>query len=74
MKQDETPLERTQRQVIEGELQVMAQVIHIGELVYQRNNTTEAETVLANLEDKLRALYKTLEMELERAKAARRQQ
>jgi hypothetical protein len=71
MKQDETPLERAHRQVIEGELELMAQVIRIGELRYLRNDTTEEEAVFHALEDKLRGLYATLE--LEQAAAARRQ-
>jgi plasmid stabilization system protein ParE len=58
-----TPLEQAHRQVIEGEAQVMAQIIRIGELISMRKDTTEAEAVLADLEDKLRSLYETLEQE-----------
>jgi hypothetical protein len=70
MKQDETPLERAHRQVVEGQAQVMAQVIRIGELRYLRKDTAEEEAVFDALEDKLRELYATLE--LEQAEAARR--
>jgi hypothetical protein len=67
---ERTPLEQAHRHVIEGEAQVMAQIIRIGELISMRKDTTEAEAVLADLEDKLRILYETLE--LEQAAAARR--
>ena len=64
------PLEQAWLRVMEGETQVMAQVIRIGELVSLRKGTTEAEALLAVLEDRLRILYETLE--LERAEVARR--
>lgn len=64
------PLERAWLHVIEGQTQVMAQVIRIGELVSLRKDTTEAEALLAVLEEELRFLYQTLE--LERAEVARR--
>jgi hypothetical protein len=64
---ERTPLEQAQRHVIEGEAQVMAQIIRIGELISMRKDTTEAEAVLADLEDKLRRLYETLAWEQEEA-------
>jgi hypothetical protein len=64
---ERTPLEQAQRHVIEGEAQVMAQIIRIGELISMRKDTTEAEAVLADLEDKLRCLYETLAWEQEEA-------
>jgi hypothetical protein len=63
------PLERAWLHVIEGETQVMAQVIRTGELVSLRKDTTEAEALPAVLEDELRILYETLG--LERAAVAR---
>lgn len=73
MEQNQTPLARAQRQVIEGEAQAMLQAARLGELVYLGNDTTGAEAALADLEDKLCDLYARLELEWEQVEAARRQ-
>lgn len=51
---DRTPLEQAWLHVIEGEVQVMAQVIRLGELISLRKDTTEAVAVFYALEDELR--------------------
>jgi hypothetical protein len=73
MEQYETPLEMARRHVIEAEWQMAAQVARLSELNRLGEDTTEAEAVLADLEDKLRGLYAVLSLELERAEASRRQ-
>jgi hypothetical protein len=67
---ERTPLERAWLHVIEGEAQVTAQVIRIGELLALRKDTTEADAVFDALDDKLRLLREKLERE--QAEAARR--
>jgi hypothetical protein len=49
-------LEQAWRQAFEGELQVLAQAIRIGELVSLRKDTTKAGAVFYALEDKQRLL------------------
>jgi hypothetical protein len=68
--QNKTPLEQAWLHVIKGEAQMTAQVFQLGDLLSLRKDTTKAEAVLADLENKLRLLRKTLA--LEQAKAARR--
>jgi hypothetical protein len=67
---ERTPLEQAWLHVIEGEVQVLAQIIRIGELISMRKDTTEADAVFNALEDELRFLRKTLEQE--QVEAARR--
>jgi hypothetical protein len=69
MEQDETPLERAQRHVMEGEAQMWVQVTQLGELIYLRKDTTRAKAVIADLDGTLRFLREKLELEL--AEAAR---
>jgi hypothetical protein len=65
---ERTPLEQALRQLIEGDVQMLAQAIWIGELISLRKDTTEAVAVFDALEDKQRLLRETLERE--QAKAA----
>jgi hypothetical protein len=64
------PLEQAWLHVIEGEAQVTAQILRIGELLSLRKDTTEADAVFDALDDKLRILREKLEQE--QAEAARR--
>jgi hypothetical protein len=73
MEQYATPLEMARHHVIEAEWQMAAQVARLSELNRLGDDTTEAEAVLADLEDNLRGLYAALNMELEWAEASRRQ-
>jgi hypothetical protein len=70
MEQDETPLERARRHVMEGEAQMWVQVTQLGELIYLRKDTTRAKAVITDLDGTLSFLREKLELEL--AEAARR--
>lgn len=72
MEQDTTSMERAWLHVIKAEAQLTAQVLRLRELVSLREDTTDAEAVLADIENELRLLRKTLV--LEQAEAARRRQ
>ncbi|MDZ5455810.1 hypothetical protein [Azohydromonas lata] len=72
MEQDKTPMERAWLHVIKAEAQLTAQVLRLSELVSLREDPTEAEAVLADIENKLRLVRKTLA--LEQAEAPRRRQ
>jgi uncharacterized protein (DUF342 family) len=63
MEQDETPLERAQRHVLEAEARVAAQVAWIAELTRLRYDTAADEIALAVLKDELQRLYKVLDRE-----------
>lgn len=65
-------MERAWLHVIKAEAQLTAQVLRLRELVSLREDTTDAEAVLADIENELRLLRKTLV--LEQAEAARRRQ
>ncbi|WP_029002003.1 hypothetical protein [Azohydromonas australica] len=67
---ERTPLEQAWLRLIDGEVQVTAQAIQLGESISLRKDTTEVEAVLADFESRLRLLRKTLT--LEQARAARR--
>jgi hypothetical protein len=63
MEQDEPPQNRTQRQVIEAEARVAAQVAWIAELRLQHQDTTEATSTLIALTNELLSCYAELGFE-----------
>jgi hypothetical protein len=60
MDRDETPQDRAQRQVIEAEAQVAAQVARIAELKRLHHDTKADEVVLTVLKEGLKRFYKEL--------------
>lgn len=63
MEQDEPPLDKAQRQVIESESRVAAQVAWIAELRRLHQDTTEATTTLIALTNHLLRCYAELGFE-----------